>query len=172
MLAMKQADWTSRYEEDDTKWDLGRSPRELPRFIGPLPPKQRVLVPGCGRGYEIRDFHEAGHEVTALDYSPGAIAAAREQIGELAGEIRCEDFFDCDLAAGSFDLCYERTFLCALAGELRAQYGPRIADLLKDDGCLVGVFHYGLPDDPEPPYPMTSDDREAILEPHFSLETD
>lgn len=166
---MDGLDWSSRYREGNTKWDLGRSPLRLLEFIRTQPEKQSVLIPGCGRGYEIEDFQRLGHSVTAIDISSEAIRAAREQIGDIADSIICEDFFAFDLPVGYFDICYERTFLCAIPASLRAMYGRRVSSLLRGNGILAGIFHYGTPEDCDPPYPMTRDDKKEILEEHFSL---
>ncbi len=169
---MDESEWSSRYRESNTKWDLGRSPGELLEFMRMQPAERTVLIPGCGRGYEISDLRRLGHSVCAVDFSEEAIRAAKSVIGDFADEIICGDFFGCDLPLGSFDICYERTFLCALPEELRERYGERIASLLKDGGVLAGVFHYGQPEDSDPPYPMTDDDRAHLLEGHFSLIAD
>jgi len=161
--------WSQRYDVGATKWDLGRSPAELQKFVSPLPQGLRILIPGCGRGYEIADLAALGHEVTAVDYAPGAIAAARQCIGGLADRIICGDFFRCDLPEHHFDLCYERTFLCSLPKDLRSGYGGRIASLLRQGAHLVGVFHYGEAENDDPPVPMTAADRKELLEPHFEL---
>jgi len=135
-------------------------------------PEQRILIPGCGRGYEIADLSRLGHTVSAIDYSEGAIRAAKKQMGPLADSIICADFFHHKLPLASYDICYERTFLCAIPEELRILYGERVSSLLCKAGLLIGIFHYGIPDDPAPPCPLTSEDRERILERDFSLVSD
>ena len=157
MNVMDPEQWSNRYDSGCTGWDLGRSPAELRTWAAALPPRRRILIPGCGRGYELADLVALGHEVTAIDYAEGAIAAARRSIGELAASIRCADFFACDLPSGRFDLCYERTFLCSLPRPGREEYGRRVASLLKPGGRLVGVFLYGQPEDDDPPVPLFED---------------
>jgi SAM-dependent methyltransferase len=170
---MKASDWTERYQERKTGWDLGDSPHPLEPFIRRLPPRQNILIPGCGRGYEIAAFTQAGHLVTAIDYSEGAIEAARQVIGHLADAIICEDFFTSTrLAENYFDVCYERTFLCALPAALRVSYGKRIASLLRSSGVLAGVFLYGPPTEDGPPYPMDATVRETVVDPYFALVSD
>jgi protein-L-isoaspartate O-methyltransferase len=43
-----------------------------------------VLIPGCGSGYEVKAFHEVGHEVMAIEFSAPAIARAHEVLGRSA----------------------------------------------------------------------------------------
>lgn len=169
---MDISDWSERYEAGNTKWDLGHSPDALLNFISTQPPKQKIIIPGCGSGYEIADLHRLGHSVSAVDFSEGAIRAAKAKIGSLADVIVCSDFFECALPLAYFDLCYERTFLCAIPENLRFRYGSRISSLLREGGHLMGLFHYGVPEDSDPPYPMTKDDRQSILEEFFTLVSD
>ena len=105
--------WSSRYAAGRTPWDLHGVPAALIDFLQRTPRGGKVLIPGCGFGYEIRAFHDAGWEVTAVDFAPGAIERVRAVLGPLAGMVQLGDFFTYDFA-GCFDLVYERTFLCAL----------------------------------------------------------
>ncbi|MBL4575682.1 MAG: methyltransferase domain-containing protein [Opitutaceae bacterium] len=166
---MNPQDWSDRYRSHNTKWDLGHSPLGLEAYIAKLSERKKIQIPGCGRGYEIMDFHKAGHDVIAIDFSEGAIEEARHVIGPLADAIICDDFFEAPLEEGHFDLCYERTFFCAIPLEKRRDYGSRIASLLNKSGLLMGVFLYGKPDPDGPPFPMTKEDRERFIEPFFSL---
>ncbi len=166
---MKPREWSDRYRSHNTKWDLGQSPEQLVSYIVELAERKKVLIPGCGRGYEIKDFHEASHEVTAIDFSEGAIEASRQVIGDLADKIICDDFFKTPLKEDSFDICYERNFFCAISMDRWKDYGPRIASLLSEAGILIGIFQYGKHEDDGPPFPMTLEDRERYIEPYFLL---
>ena len=75
--------WDSRYRERRTPWDQGGVPEALTRWLRTTPSPGRVLIPGCGFGYEVRAFHDAGWDVVAIDYSPTAVKHAREMLGEL-----------------------------------------------------------------------------------------
>jgi SAM-dependent methyltransferase len=43
----------------------------------------RVLVPGCGSGYEVESLARLGFTVTGLDYAPAAIARAQARVDAL-----------------------------------------------------------------------------------------
>ena len=103
--------WDVRFREGYTPWDAGGVPAALREFLVREPAGRRVLIPGCGSGYEVRAFAAAGHEVVAIDFSPAAIAAARGVLGELGHLVVQGDFFAHPF--GLFDLVYERPFLCA-----------------------------------------------------------
>ena len=64
------------------------------------------------------------------------------------------DFFTHDFAGRTFDVIYERTFLCSLPPDVWPKYARRVASLLVPSGKLVGLFFYGKEDEP-PPYPLT-----------------
>ena len=46
--------WEKRFRENFTPWDAGRVPDALGRFLKTEPRGRRVLIPGCGSGYEVR----------------------------------------------------------------------------------------------------------------------
>jgi hypothetical protein len=50
--------WEKRFRENFTPWDAGRVPEALEKFLRAEPRGQRVLIPGCGSGYEVRAFAE------------------------------------------------------------------------------------------------------------------
>jgi SAM-dependent methyltransferase len=131
--------WSSRYSAGKTPWDLHDVPAPLQRFLARSRGPGKVLIPGCGSGYEVRAFHEAGFDVTALDFAPAAIERARAVLGEFAEHVRLGDFFTYDFGR-KFDLIYERTFLCALPPSRWPDYSRRMRELLEPGGRLVGVF--------------------------------
>jgi SAM-dependent methyltransferase len=114
----------------------------------------------------VRAFHEHGWDVAALDFSPAAVEHARDMLGSLADRVVLADFFTHDFGGQTFDLVYERTFLCSLPSGRWPDYEQRMAELLRPGGKLVGFFLYGHEDDP-PPYPLTEADAQAILGRHF-----
>jgi SAM-dependent methyltransferase len=70
--------WVKRWEREKLPWDLGRVPPDLTKFLAQTESaRPRVLIPGCGSGYEVQAFHQAGYEVEAIDFSGPAVARAR-----------------------------------------------------------------------------------------------
>jgi len=128
--------WDSRYLADRTPWDLGGVPGALKRYLAAHPGRgERVLILGCGSGYEIVAFTQAGHEAYAIDFSRPAVARARHQAeAALAARIIEGDFFTHDFAPASFDFIYERTFLCALPVAWRARIVQRVATVAAGAG--------------------------------------
>jgi hypothetical protein len=127
-----------------------------------------VLIPGCGSGYEVRAFHEAGHDVTAIEFSAAAVARAREVLGPLGNKVIHGDFFKHDLSESRYGLIYERGFLCSLPPGRWPHYASRMASLLTVGGELVGLFLYGQEPEP-PPYPLTQEKAVDLLGCSFRL---
>src|SRR5215469_14162042 len=110
--------WEKRFRENFTPWDAGKVPAALEQFLAAERARLRVLIPGCGSGYEVRAFAEAGHEALAVDFAPAALERAKRILGPLSACVRLADFFEADLG-GAYDLIYERAFLCSLPRALR-----------------------------------------------------
>jgi SAM-dependent methyltransferase len=162
--------WEKRFRESFTPWDAGRVPSALERFLGTEPRGQRILIPGCGSGYEVRAFAEAGFETLAIDFAPAAVERAQRILGPLAHLVRLADFFEFDFAR-PFDLVYERAFLCALPRRIWPRYAPRLWQLLRPEGRLAGFFYFG---DGErgPPFGLKAGELENLLGRYFALAAD
>jgi SAM-dependent methyltransferase len=165
--------WSFRYDAGTTPWDSGGVPPALARFLQRLPARgQRVLIPGCGFGYEIAAFAAAGHDVVALDFSAPAVALARATVGPaLADRIVHGDFFTHALPAAGFDLVYERTFLCALPPARWPEIAARTAALLRPGGYVAGFYFIG-PKDDGPPHGLDPGEPDRLFGPAFALEHD
>jgi SAM-dependent methyltransferase len=159
--------WDTRFRDGVTPWDAGGIPSGLAAWIEKKP-RLRVLVPGCGSGYEVRLLAERGHDVLAIDFSDAALEAARRELGALGSRVRKADFFK--LEEAPFDLVYERAFLCALPRSLWAAWGRRMAELVRRGGELAGFFF--LDDNPKGPPFGTSREQLTRLLPAFSLQED
>jgi SAM-dependent methyltransferase len=166
-----QADfWTARYAAGRTPWDFGGVPAALKSFLAGWSAPGRVLIPGCGSGYEVEAFHAAGHDVTAIDFSPAAVAQAKRVLGRLAERVISGDFFTYPFGERCFDLVYERTFLCSMTPARRPDYANRVADLLGPGGRLIGFFLYGQnPGVSGPPFALTESEAQQLFEARFQL---
>jgi SAM-dependent methyltransferase len=152
--------WDIRYREGVTPWDAAGVPPRLSAWLAERPRGQRVLVPGCGSGYELRLFAERGDEVLAIDFADAALEAAQRALGPLAHLARKADFFA--LGEERFDVIYERAFLCALPRRVWPRWAGQVARLLVPGGVLAGFFYF---DDNArgPPFGIAPDTLEALL---------
>lgn len=166
--------WNERYTARITPWDFGGTPAPLRRYLAARPGRgQRVLIPGCGFGYEVEAFAAAGYAVTAIDFSPPAVARAHARLpAGLRERVLEGDFFTHDFAAAPFDLVYERTFLCALPPALWPKAVARAASLLAPGGVLAGIYFHGDKDDDGPPFGLAPDEPARLFDPHFALVDD
>jgi SAM-dependent methyltransferase len=161
--------WTARYETGKTPWDFRGVPKALKSFLARPQTPSKVLIPGCGSGYEVLAFHAAGHDVTAIDFSPAALEQAKKVLGDLAERIILGDFFTYDFGERRFDVIYERTFLCSMTPPNWPRYVDRAADLLSAGGRLIGLFLYGQRSSSGPPFPMAESEGEQLFRARFQL---
>ncbi|MDQ6980514.1 MAG: methyltransferase domain-containing protein [Ghiorsea sp.] len=133
-------DWEQLYQEQDTGWDRGEISPALHTFInkGALDDVKSVLIPGCGRGYEVVELAKRGFDVTALDLAPSAIAHLNQMLQEagVAANTVCTDIFEYH-APKSFDAIYEQTCLCAIEPSERKKYAAQVYIWLKPQGKLL-----------------------------------
>jgi len=168
--AAKPEFWEKRFRDNFTPWDAGRAPTALAQFLKTEPRGRRVLVPGCGSGYEVRAFAESGHDVLAVDFAPAAVERAQKILGPLSERVRLADFFESDFGA-PFDLVYERAFLCSLPRALRPRYAQRVARLLEPEGRIVGFFFFEG-GERGPPFGLKPGELETLLGANFERTAD
>lgn len=160
--------WDTRYRDHVMPWDAGGVPADLQNFADTLAPAARVIIPGCGSGYEVRFLAERGFDVLAIDFSAAAVDAARTYLGPLGERVMLADFFDCDVGERPIDVIYERAFLCALPRKMWSDYAMRMAALLQPAKLLAGFFYYG--DKPKgPPFGTSPTELHALLDGGFEL---
>lgn len=148
-------------------WDKGGVPAQFRQFVANAPHPYVTLIPGCGLGYEVVLLAEAGWDVTAIDFSAAAVAAAQAALGKWSGRVLQADFFHYTPAA-PIQLIYERAFLCALPRNMWPAIVQRWAELLSAGGILAGYFFFD--DAPKgPPFGANRAALEALLQPSFRL---
>ena len=157
--------WSERFEQGFVPWDRGDVPARLLQFVAGAGRRYVTLIPGCGTGYEVACLSDAGWDVTAIDFSPAAVEAARKMLGPWAGRVVQADFFEFAPAA-PVELVYERAFFCALPPRMRPEIVARWAELLAPGGLLAGFFFFD--DAPKgPPFGISSAELESLLSPFF-----
>ncbi len=158
--------WCKRFGEGITPWDAGCVPNAFADFVVRQPAPLDTLIPGCGSAWEARHLVDLGWPVTALDFSPVAVATARAVLGTAAVDLVCADFFTFS-PDRPYQLLYERAFLCALPRKLWAEWGRRVAELLPTGGLLAGYFF--ICDQPMgPPFGILPGQLDELLAPNFT----
>ncbi len=133
-------DWEALYQARTTGWDRGEASPALNKWLeqGMFAQDASILVPGCGRGYEVLELAKRGFDVTALDLAPSAIASLNTslQAEKVAATTVCIDIFDYR-PISSFDVIYEQTCLCAIEPTQRELYEQCLSQWLKPNGLLL-----------------------------------
>jgi len=160
--------WDARFQADFTPWDQGAVPQCLADYVARHPEPRHTLIPGCGSAYEVRLLREARWPVTAIDFSPAAVAKAQKILGPLGANVHEADFFGPQLAADQFEIIYERAFLCALPPKLREQWAQSVARLLARGGRLLGFFYFDQTAK-GPPWGIPQKELAALLSANFDL---
>jgi len=141
--------WNNRYEADETGWDLKTISPPLKAYIDQLRDKNiRILIPGCGSGYEAEYLLKQGfQDVTVIDFAPLAVEKMKSYMSEYQTiKIICADFFT---HSSEYDLILEQTFFCALDPTIRTKYVQKMSELLSENGKLVGLlFSVEFPNNP------------------------
>lgn len=102
----------------------------------------RIMIPGCGNGYEAITLAEKGFDVVCIDIAATPIANLRKALDErgLTAELIESDFFSLDFSSQAFDSIYEQTCLCALPASEWMNFERWMHHSLKTDGKLYTHF--------------------------------
>lgn len=157
--------WDERFEQHFMPWDRGAVPAALRQFVAQAAAPMTTLIPGCGSAYEAGYLCDAGWDVTAIDFSPAAVAAAKKVLGPHASRVLEADFFAFE-PQRPLALIYERAFLCALPRAMWPRIVQRWSELLPAGGLLAGFFFFD--DAPKgPPFGANRVELEEMLSRHF-----
>lgn len=160
--------WNERYAAGQTGWDLGKASPPLKDYIKQLGNKDlKILLPGCGNGYEALLMAELGFtNLTVLDIAPLAVEKLQDRLQSYPSvRILCEDFFE---HVDNYDLILEQTFFCALPPSMREQYVQKMAELLVPQGKLVGLLFATEFDKAGPPFGGTTEEYLQLFSPYFT----
>ncbi|HQY28580.1 MAG TPA: methyltransferase domain-containing protein [Burkholderiaceae bacterium] len=132
--------WQERFASQRTPWDRGAVNPALAPLLeaGQLPAGARVLVPGCGAGYEVETLAAAGFRPIGVDYAPTAVGLTRARLAQagLDAEVIEADLLEWAPSA-PVDAVWEQACLCALHPDLWVAYAQRLASWVVHGGTLV-----------------------------------
>lgn len=140
MSELNSSYWSERYQKNETGWDLGQVSPPLKEYFDQILNKDlKILIPGCGRGYEgIYLWDKGFRNVFFADFSQEAINSIKEKRPEIpSSQLICDDFFKIE---NTFDLIIEQTMFCAIDPSLRKEYVKKVRSLLQQDGKLIGLL--------------------------------
>lgn len=166
-------DWGLRYQTGDTPWDKGMHHPEFEHLFADLNDDlekcDRILVPGCGYGYDAAKLVEMTRaEVVGLDLADEAIEGARERHSHPRLQWRVGDLFALD---EPFDAVVEHTCFCAIPPEMRATYAATMSRIVRPGGHFLGVFFLNPDHDPSegPPFGVALDELHQFFGGDFEL---
>lgn len=145
---MQHQDWLDRWTAGNTGWHQTGVNESLREFWVSPGPGARVLVPLCGKSWDLLWLAEQDLAVTGVELSAFAIegffsehnlAYEKAETGSLicyrAVErditLHCGDYFN--FTAPKFDALFDRASLIALDAEHRPAYAAHTKALLNDD---------------------------------------
>ncbi len=168
MIDLSKDYWTLRYETVNTGWDTGSITTPLKVYFDQITDKSlKILIPGCGNGYEAEYLHQKGFDVTVVDISDMPLNNLKKRSPSFNNNSLIQaNFFDFN---GLYDLIIEQTFFSALNPSLRTAYAEKMHSLLKPKGKLVGLFFNIDLYKNHPPFGGNIEEYTPIFEPYFDF---
>jgi SAM-dependent methyltransferase len=163
--------WDSRYQTEQTGWDLGTASGPIRHYIDQISDKDlRILIPGCGNAYEAEYLSEQGFSnITLIDISPSLVQQLRNKFeGRQEINVIEGDFFE---HQGEYDLILEQTFMCALDPKMREAYVKKMHSLLSENGKLAGLLFGVHFEKAGPPFGGSISEYELLFSNYFKIQT-
>jgi methyl halide transferase len=164
---LSQDFWNDLYKVGDTGWDIGAISTPIKEYFDKIDDKSLwILVPGCGKGYEVEYLYNLGFKnVHALDFASEALKTLKNRFSKFPDDQLFQgDFFN---HIGKYDIIIEQTLFCALNPILRENYAKKVNELLNSGGKLIGVL-FGYETESGPPYGGTKEEYLALFKPYFN----
>ena len=169
MKELNKTYWTNRYINQQTGWDLGEISPPLKNYVDTIENKElKILIPGAGNAYEAEYlFYNGFKNIFVLDISEFPITAFKKRNPEFPDDhLLIEDFFS---HTGNYDLIIEQTFFCAIHPDLRKKYIEKMANLLNQNGELIGLLFNTHFDTEGPPFGGKSNEYQKLFSTEFTI---
>lgn len=166
--------WNDRYLAGRYPWDIGRASPLLIRVVDELfCPPAKIIVPGCGQGWEIDALLQRGFDVTGFDIAPAALELVSGRLGKtqnlslqtgdilnIPGSLRCQ-----------YDMLIEHTCFCSISPTKWDDYVTSVAALLVPGGKFVGAFlNFDNQEADGPPFGIDSDRIRDLFSTRFEIQ--
>ena len=158
--------WNDCYADGKTGWDRGEVHPALTRLMkmGLLRSPASIVVPGCGRGYEVVELAKNGFDVTAIEIANEPVQYLQQRLDKfkVTAKVVQKSIFEFQ-PTKPVDFVYEQTCLCAIDPKLRTKYEQTVYNWLKPDGELFVLFaQTGRPGD-GPPFHCSSEEIQVVF---------
>ena len=120
-------------------WDTGSTPPEVVETIAKQRAAGRAVDLGCGTGTHSIYLAQHGWSVVGVDFSPQAIASARNR-AKLAGvnvDFRISDVTRLNPLSGPFDFAFDVGCFHGLSEAGRARYVEHLTRLVRPGGAFM-----------------------------------
>ena len=172
-------DWERRYQTGDTPWEKGAADPPLLEWLGSRGALHgKVLVPGCGTGYDVRAIAAASPtaQVIGLDIAESALVEARRCPSSGREAYHLGDILDLPTELTSrFEWVFEHTCFCAIEPRRRPNYVNAITRALRPEGALLAIFFLNpwdpgeAPEEGGPPFAVTREEIDRLFGSRFEL---
>ncbi|TXE07755.1 methyltransferase domain-containing protein [Gelidibacter salicanalis] len=163
--------WDSRYKNNAMGWDLGTVSPPLKAYFEQLTDKNlKIVIPGGGNSYEAEYLHQLGFSnVYVVDLSKTALNNIKQRVPSFPiTHLIHQNFFH---LSQKFDLIIEQTFFSAIDPSLRTEYVTKAAELLADNGKLVGLLFDAPLNTDQPPFGGSKAEYLDLFSSHFNIVT-
>jgi SAM-dependent methyltransferase len=131
----KSTDFDRAYQSPFTVWGDIRIPAEIKDVIRQHSPRTALEL-GCGIGRFTRYAAQQGVHATGVDFSPVAIAKARERVGndDASAQFFVGDVTRLDSLRGPYDISFDAGCFHCLDESGQRAYASEVSRLLKPGG--------------------------------------
>lgn len=166
--------WEELYARGGDGWELGRAAPPLVDVMDTTPPPRgRVIIPGCGRGHDVRFLASRGYDAVGVDFADAAVSEARALAARegVAATFEQRDVFALPREwREAFDGAWEYTCYCAIDPARRDEYVRALADVIRPGGWLFACFFPLRTSGAGPPFPVSAAELRRRLPPGFRIE--
>jgi SAM-dependent methyltransferase len=129
----------SQYRFSKPPWDSGVTPPEVVAFVDSDRARGRALDLGCGTGTNSVYLAQHGFAVVGVDFSPKAIATAREKARRAgaAVDLHVADVTRLDFLHEPFDLILDLGCFHSIDAQGRVRYAQNVARLTRVGGMFM-----------------------------------
>ena len=185
---MEESFWQERWRESRIGFHEGEANSLLSRHFESLTLAKgsTVLVPLCGKSFDLEWIAAAGHQVIGVEFNQGAVEEVFQrndltpEIVRINGLIRFSaaaltlyvgDFFDLTAELlPPIDAVYDRAALVALPDPIRARYARHLLGLTNAARQLLISFDYLQEQMKGPPFSVRGDAIRALYGDDYDIE--
>ena len=163
--------WNIRYQNNQTGWDLGEISNPIKKWFDNQENKKiNILIPGAGKGHEVKYGFENGfRNIFYMDLSSCAADLFKEICPRFPkDQILIGDFFSLKKPL-FFDVIIEQTFFCAIDPTLRPNYIKKTNEILKENGKIIGLLFNREFDTNGPPFGGTEKEYRGLFNSKFNF---